>query len=233
MKRHVLLLILVLSCMTLPFAAGCGGKSGEAISDGPFRGGIVPVRITRSSGMQDGIFGYAGGSGVTGGWIEHPEGTKLLNSDFFIDNLKSWYQTTLYKNWNSFGSGDYYLKYTIGGETKTLLCPNLSWTLLRTTWNDSPPNYSYDSNSNIISVFFKQISSSGKVKYYIRLSREGTNYVLYESTPQENAIQLSEYLIGLSNTPTDEYEMQVFGDVYENDVLKSRYIHLFTNVSLN
>jgi len=230
MKRHVLLLILVLSCMTLPFAAGCGGKSGEAISDGPFRGGIVPVRITRSSGMQDGIFGYAGGSGVTGGWIEHPEGTKILHSDFIIDNINMWYQATLSDNPGSFLNGDYYLKYTTSaGETKGIAFPGLSWTILQRTWNDRPPTWEYESASRMLRISLNQLPVSGKVRYYIRISMEGTNYVFFESIPQENAVQLNEYV----SPRTEECEMQVVGDVYENDVLKSRYIHLFTNVSLN
>ncbi len=233
MKRHVLLLILMLSCMTLPFAAGCGGKNGEAISDGPFRAGIVPVRITRSSGMQDGIFGYAGGSGVTGGWIERPEGTKLLNSDLYFDAPKNQYQTTLYKNQNSFVSGDYFLKYTLGGETKSIPYPGLSWTLLHTTWNDHPPRYDYDASSHMLRIIFDQILSTGKVKYYMRLSREGTNFILYESIPQENTVQLNEIVSYGSSSYPEEYEIQLFADVYENDVLKNRYIHLFTNVTLN
>lgn len=227
MIRKSCILLLVVSFFTVFFIAGCGGKNGGAISDGPFQGGIIPVRISRSSGIQDGIFGYAGGNGVTGGWIEHPEGSKLLNSEFVPDNIKMWYQITLYKNRGSFQNGDYYLKYTRGGETSGLACPALSWTTLQETWNNRPPAYEYYDRQ--LRVSFVQIPSSGQVKYYIRLVDPSMNYVIYESYAQTNTIEINEVI----SPRTNPCELHLMADVYENGVLKSRYIHLFTDVSLN
>jgi len=227
MKRHFAFLGIIIPCILALFCAGCGGKNGDAISSGPFKGGIVPVRITRSSGMSDAIFGYAGGDGVSGGWIEHPEGSKLLHSDFIIDNINMWYQITLSKNVGSFVNGDYYLKYTQGGETKTLAFQNLSWTMLQRTWYDNVPRYEYRDRQLIVS--FTQIPASGQVKYYIRLLDPSMNYVIYEGYPQTNTVEINEVI----SQRNDVCELHLMADVYENDVLKSRYIHLFTNVELN
>lgn len=227
MKLHFRLPLLLVALFTIVLFAGCGGKNGDEISSGPFQGGIVPVRITRSSGIQDGIFAYAGGGSVTGGWIEHPEGTKLLNSDFVPDNIKMWYQITLYKNRGSFQNGDYYLKYAQGGETKGLTFSGLSWTVLHESWNNRPPTYEYFDRQ--LRVSFSQIPASGQIKYYIRLIDPSMNYVIYESYAQTNTIEINEII----SPRNDECELHLIADVYENDVFKSRYIHLFTDVYLN
>jgi len=222
MKLIHRILVAVLALFLLPPLCGCGGKGDSSVSTGPFKGGIVPVRISQEgANNRDGLFAFVSGDGVTGAWVENAQGTKILDSTLQWDNLNSRYEITLYGSTGSFNQGNYTLKYTQGGETKSLLVENLSWTLL----TNFPPTPRLEYDGRNAEIIFNQLTGSD-VKYYIRLVDMMSNFVYYQGIPTSYSAVIRESL----SPRTGRWEIQLIGDSSEGGILKSRNIHVFPDV---
>ncbi len=218
MKRLFLIFVLV----SVVAASGCGGNGGGSASTGPFRGGIVPVRITQEGANdRDGMFAYAGGDGVTGGWIENAQGTRISDT-LRLNNYLMRYETTLVGGLNSFNIGNYTLKYTRNGETNALLVENLSWTLSNNF--SGTPRLEYDGQQ--AAIYYDPLPGVGVVKYFMRLLDSSSNFVYYESIPNTYSGSIRESISPRSG----RWEIHLIADTYENDVLKRRNIHVFPDV---
>lgn len=218
MKRLFLTFVL----LSVIVVSGCGGNGGGSASTGPFRGGIVPVRITQEGANdRDGMFAYAGGDGVTGGWIENAQGKRIsdmMQMNYFINR----YETTLIGRYSSFVGGNYTLKYIQNGETAGLSFDNISWTLLNNF--SGTPWYTYDGRQ--VTIHFQPLPG-GDVKYFMRLLNSSNNFVSRESlaTPYSGSIQES-----ITPETGSWWEIHLIADTYENGVLKKRNIHIFPDV---
>ncbi|HNW35389.1 MAG TPA: hypothetical protein PKM25_10690, partial [Candidatus Ozemobacteraceae bacterium] len=216
------LLLAVMALFLLVPVCGCGGKGSGSISTGPFKGGIVPVRINQEgANNRDALFAFVGGDGVSGGWVENAQGNKILDSDLRWDNLNARYEITFFGSSGSFAQGNYTLKYTQGGETKALLVENLSWTLL----TNFPPTPRLEYDGRDATIYFNQLTGSD-VKYYIRLVDMASNYVIYQGIPTSYSAVIRESL----SPRTGRWEIHLIGDSYENGVMKSRNIQVFPDV---
>lgn len=219
MKRYFLFIVFFVSVIAV---SGCGGNGGGSASTGPFSGGIVPVRITQEGANdRDGLFAYAGGDGVTGGWVENAQGTRISDT-LRLNNYLMRYETTLVGGLNSFNIGNYILNYTRSGETNELTVENLSWTLLSNF--SGTPWLEYDGQQATIN--FDPLPGGGVVKYFMRLLDSSSNIVYDESIANTYSGSIRESI----SPRTGRWEIHLIADTYENGVLKQRNIHVFPDV---
>jgi len=218
MKRLFMIFVL----MSFIVVSGCGGNGGDSGSTGPFSGGIVPVRITQEGARdRDGIFAYAGGDGVTGGWVETAQGTRI-SEPFRMNYFIMRYETTLIGNTILSFANNYILKYIQNGETYSLTVESIPWTLMRNF--SGTPWLVYDGKQSV-DIHFEPLPGAD-VRYFMRLLDSSTNTIVKESL----ANPYSGSIIESISPQTGRWEIHLIADTYENGVLKRRNIHVFPDV---
>lgn len=214
-------LILVLMIIPVLFSLlGCGiGGSGGSPPESAFEARLVPGKMTQEgSDDLDVLYASIKGTGITGGWLETQQGTKIPGSDLLFESLTGRYEVLLTRPVDGFPAGEYKLKYTESGTTKEFKAGQLAWAALIRF--PSSPTLSWDGLTRTLRVQYNSIPGAN-VAYFLRVYNPDSGFLRKETYPSSGN-EIREFL-----PETGNLQVMLVGDVLEGGTLKARILHFF------
>ncbi|MBF0406745.1 MAG: hypothetical protein HQM10_05305 [Candidatus Riflebacteria bacterium] len=209
--HNISLMLGIIMVSTVLFITGCGGSASGtgAVNYSEIQAYLIPVQVYESGAETlDGIYAFAGGPAVTGGWIEDNPGSMIQGSGLEEQIMLGGYERIIFSDQYSLSSKKYYLKYVTGGETRELE-NNINWAVIPKFPNR--PILQWNAESRVLSITSEPVnmastyqfeirSESGRVLQQISVSNPntyltvqipGTYHIVFSAIKKENEIPVS------------------------------------------